>query len=94
MPFKCTACKGLYVCLAIVRGACKSPDSIKNGSGTSNNTENPSQFPIWTVVTFNCMAGYKLVGDSQRQCMPDGTWSEKLMPECQGRKHGKFFYSR
>lgn len=92
--FKCTTFKGLYVCLAIVRSACKSPDPIEFGFGTSNNTGDSSQFPIWTVVTFHCMAGYKLVGDSQQQCMPDGTWFEKFMPECQGREHGKLFYSR
>ena len=81
-----TTCKDVYFCLIIVRSACRDPGGISNGYGTSNNTDS-SQFPIWTVVTFQCNTGYKLVGSRQRQCRADGNWSERQNPTCEGKKH-------
>ena len=60
--------------------------NIEHGHGTSNSTDF-SKFPIWTVVTFECTAGYKLVGPSRLQCRPGGNWSEMQNPRCEGKKH-------
>ena len=80
--------KGLYFCLAIVPRACSDPGGISNGRGKSNSTES-SPFPIGTVLTFHCLAGYKLVGSKQRQCMTDGNWSKIKNPTCEGKKQNK-----
>ena len=39
---------------------------------------------VTSVATFTCNFGYELIGDTQRVCQPDGTWSN-MVPRC-GRK--------
>ena len=42
---------------------------------TSNSTY------VNSIATFTCNFGYDLVGDSQRICQADGTWSN-MVPTC------------
>ena len=44
-------------------------------------------------MTFNCMAGYKLEGKNKQQCRPDGNWSEKRNPTCEGKEDTTLFCS-
>ena len=46
-----------------------------NGMVTSNGTF------VTSVAKFTCDDGYMLVGDMQRICQLDGTWSN-MVPEC------------
>ena len=75
-------------CLAIVPSACIDPGRILNGRAIPNSSDTP--FPIWTVVTFECLVGYKLVGLSRRQCRTDGTWSGIENPRCERKKQNNY----
>ena len=46
-----------------------------NGMVTSNGTN------VTSVAEFTCDDGYMLVGDMERICQLDGTWSN-MVPEC------------
>ena len=54
---------------------CGSPGTLENGMVTNNGTY------VTSVATFNCDFGYELIGDTQRVCQPDGTWSN-MVPRC------------
>ena len=45
----------------------------------------------WDTATYSCIAGYYLVGESERTCEDTGLWSG-VAPSCQGKctlkKHG------
>ncbi|KAJ7374298.1 CUB and sushi domain-containing protein 3 [Desmophyllum pertusum] len=60
--------------------SCGNPGGITNGW---MNSSDASKFPIWTTVTFNCSAGYRLVGPSSRQCQTNGQWTARHNPTCQ-----------
>uniref|UniRef100_A0A914VWI8 Sushi domain-containing protein n=1 Tax=Plectus sambesii TaxID=2011161 RepID=A0A914VWI8_9BILA len=50
-----------------------------------------TSFPPYTIITFKCISGYRLIGQKQLQCHPDGHW-DSLSPVCveeeyDGRKH-------
>ena len=56
--------------------------------GTLNTTTNgqvshPNGTTFRQTATYNCSAGYNLVGDSIRMCEADGMWSGSE-PTCQG----------
>ena len=44
-----------------------------------------SQFDFDSVVTYRCVRGHKLVGESVRRCQADKTWSGTI-PTCESRK--------
>ena len=72
---------------SLVVSRCGSPGpELQHGRTTSNSSDSSddSTFPIWTTVTFLCHTGYQLVGPSLRQCRPNGQWSGKRNPTCQG----------
>ena len=48
---------------------------VLNGRGISNGTY------VTSVAIFVCNIGYVLVGNRQRVCQPDGTWSG-MVPRC------------
>ena len=55
--------------------SCGDPGMLMNGVVTTNGTY------VTSVASFTCDDGYMLVGDAQRVCQPDGTWSN-MVPEC------------
>ena len=65
---------------------CTSPGDIEHGRVTFENTKaDRTTSPIGTVARFNCNVGFKLVGNSTRQCQPDGHWSGQRNPICQSK---------
>ena len=54
---------------------CGSPGTLENGMVTNNGTF------VTSVATFTCDFGYELIGDTQRVCQSDGTWSN-MVPRC------------
>ncbi|CAH3128057.1 unnamed protein product [Pocillopora meandrina] len=67
-----------------VINVCTSPGDIEHGRVTFENTKaDRTTSPIGTVARFNCNVGFKLVGNSTRQCQPDGHWSGQRNPICQ-----------
>ena len=54
---------------------CGDPGSVNNGMVNSNGTY------VTSIATFECDDGYDLIGDRQRVCQLDGTWSN-MVPEC------------
>ena len=54
---------------------CGDPGVPVNGSVTSNGTF------ITSTAEFICDFVFELIGDTQRVCQPDGTWSN-MVPEC------------
>ena len=54
---------------------CGSPGALENGMVTNNGTF------VTSVATFTCDFGYELIGDTQRVCQSDGTWSN-MVPTC------------
>ena len=59
---------------------CGDPGMPMNGTVTSNDTY------VTSVVEFICDFGFELIGDSQRVCQPDGTWSN-MVPRCRCKLH-------
>ena len=60
---------------------CGNPGMPMNGSVTYNGTY------VTSVAKFTCDFGFDLIGNSQRVCQPDGTWSN-MVPRCRRK-----FYS-
>ncbi len=58
------------------------PDVPTNGQVSSSDIDAP--FPVDTVLTYTCDAGYTLDGESETQCSADGTWSNGP-PTCNGK---------
>lgn len=42
-------------------------------------------FKIGGIVEYNCAKGYILQGNSTRECMKKGSWSDTV-PSCKGNK--------
>ena len=55
--------------------SCGDPGVPMNGSVSSNGTF------VTSIAEFTCDFGFELIGNSQRVCHPDGTWSN-MVPEC------------
>ncbi|XP_058954534.2 complement component receptor 1-like protein [Pocillopora verrucosa] len=63
---------------------CTSPGDIEHGRVTfDNHKADQTTSPIGTVARFRCNVGFKLVGNSTRQCQPGGHWSGQRTPICQ-----------
>lgn len=63
---------------------CTSPGDIEHGRVTfDNHNADQTTSPIGTVARFRCNVGFKLVGNSTRQCQPGGHWSGQRTPICQ-----------
>ena len=59
-------------------GDCGDPGNVANGLRTISGTTEGHR------VTYSCSAGYRLVGDAVRTCMPaSGQWSG-TQPNCSG----------
>lgn len=66
-----------------VLNICKSPREIKDGRVTVNDTKaDHTSAPIWTVASYECEVGFKLIGTKTRQCQPGGHWSGQRNPFC------------
>ena len=71
--------------LAVIN-ICTSPGDIEHGGVTFDNTKaDQATSPIGTVARFSCNNGFKLVGNSTRQCQPGGHWSGQRTPICQSK---------
>ena len=56
---------------------CGDPGTPTDGSTDVTSTT------VGSVVTHSCNSGFVLVGAKERECLPNGTWSEPL-PFCTG----------
>ena len=65
---------------------CGDPGTPVNGERFGN------EFTYGKIVRFDCMPGYKLVGDIVSGCKIDGTWSAAL-PTCQSNYIFSEYYS-
>lgn len=54
---------------------CRDPGTPLHGVKFYTNTT------LGSVISFNCLAGYTLVGSSSVQCNSDGNWSD-ILPQC------------
>ena len=45
----------------------------------------------WPVEKYSCFNGYELIGDKERTCQSDGSWSPVAIPRCEGEYFLGFF---
>ena len=70
-----------------------SSDPDKPANGNSNlSVENNSTVPIGAVIMYTCFLGFKLVGDVECVCQPNGEWNGTV-PICQPLCHGSYCIS-
>ena len=62
------------------------PGRPVNGSSNLSVGSN-STVPIGAVIMYTCFLGFKLVGDVERVCQPNGEWNGTV-PICQPLCHG------
>ena len=58
-----------------------------NGTVTSNGTY------VTSVAEFTCDFGFELIGDTQRICQDDGTWTN-MVPRCRRKLLAVIPYSQ
>ena len=63
----------------IVNG-CPNPGQPDNGNTIGDD------FSVGATVNHTCNVGYVLDGESERECLPSGNWSDPL-PTCNGKLH-------
>ena len=69
------------------RVTCSTPERLLNGwyqisDNNGNGNEIYGEPTFGHDVQFACNAGYRLVGEAVRKCLPDGSWSGS-QPQCQ-----------
>ena len=55
---------------------CGEPEEIQNGD-----VDRKCQ-TFGCRISYQCRAGYELVGRQHRYCQADGSWSPRILPEC------------
>ena len=55
---------------------CSEPEEITNGD-----VDRKCQ-TFGCRISYQCRAGYELVGRQHRYCQADGSWSPRILPEC------------
>ena len=68
----------LYIFSLFVAIRCAALDAPPNGALTTTN-ENI----VFSVATYTCKAGFKMIGEKTRQCQHTGLWTSK-QPGCYG----------
>lgn len=64
---------------------CGSPDSLQNTTVSGKN------FTVGNEISYTCLKGHALVGDSKRTCGPEGTWSGRA-PTCKCKFYDQYYY--